>query len=233
MRSRTSLRGTLLAALLAFTAVLGVLTPIAGYSSAPLVAAVQFLAVVGLGVIIIGGAVVLAVVHLADWRAPEREFELIVQRTERMAAGLSWDEAEEDYGTEDDPYRDEEDYLADLEEWTAGAMGSQLTEEEEFRMLVRSVVDALPLELHGALEHVAIIVTDAGAGGRVTLGRRGPYGARRHRSEAEDYFNEQVLIFRDRLVRDFGDDQQLLRERILRTLCVQLAPRVGGQGAAR
>ena len=40
----------------------------------------------------------------------------------------------------------------------------ELADEEDFRALVRSAVDELPLEFHRALEHVAIVVADGGAG---------------------------------------------------------------------
>ena len=98
--------------------------------------------------VIIGGAVVLALVRLAGWRDPESEedFEALVQRAERLAA--------EDAGATprttsvgDD---DEDDGVRPA------------TTRRTSRRSCASAIDELPLEFHRALEHVAVVVSDGG-----------------------------------------------------------------------
>jgi predicted Zn-dependent protease with MMP-like domain len=88
--------------------------------------------------------------------------------------------------------------------------------EREFEEFVRAALDDLPIEFQRALESVAIVVSDRGAehhacgpyvgyriGGRSSLGGGG--------------FPDEILIFRDTLVRDFGDDPERLRSEIIHT----------------
>ena len=130
----------------------------------------------GAGAVIIGGAVVLAMIRLAGWREPESEddFEAIVQRAERLAA----EDALATRTTEYEP--DDDDDLFDPHN------------EEDFKALVRSAIDELPLEFHRALEHVAIVVSD---GGR----RQRAYGLYQGDTVAQDYFHDRIVIFRDTL----------------------------------
>jgi predicted Zn-dependent protease with MMP-like domain len=89
--------------------------------------------------------------------------------------------------------------------------------EQEFEELVRSALDDLPAEFQRALEPVAIVVSDRGAehhaygmyvgvkmGGSSFFGGGGP--------------PEEILIFRDTLVRDFGDDPKRLRAHVTQTV---------------
>src|SRR5579884_4084549 len=143
--SPSSARRILLSALAAMTVSFGVVSLIDGFSDSVAVRLLQGLAVFGLGAAIVGGAVVLALVRLAGWRDPEseREFEALVQRSERLAAGEEWD------GLEDwDPEIAEDE---DGDEDEAGRFDG----EAEFRALVHRAVEELPLEFHRALEHVA------------------------------------------------------------------------------
>jgi predicted Zn-dependent protease with MMP-like domain len=93
-------------------------------------------------------------------------------------------------------------------------------EGDEFEALLRGAIDDLPLEFHRALEHVAVVVSD---GGR----RRRAYGLYQGDTVARDYFHDRIVIFRDTLVRDFGDDPELLRAQITRTLRHELAHHLG------
>jgi predicted Zn-dependent protease with MMP-like domain len=93
-------------------------------------------------------------------------------------------------------------------------------EGDEFEALLRGAIDDLPLEFHRALEHVAVVVSD---GGR----RRRAYGLYQGDTVAGDYFHDRIVIFRDTLVRDFGDDPELLRAQITRTLRHELAHHLG------
>jgi predicted Zn-dependent protease with MMP-like domain len=210
MRRARTLRGVLLSALATLTVALGLLTLVAGYSTTPFIEALQFLAVVGLGVILIGGVMVLALVRLAGWREPEDEFEQIVRRAERLAVESPWEDHDSAYD-----WDEEEDY-------------ADPSDEEDFKALVRSAVDDLPLEFHRALEHVAIVVADGGARVRMGRGRRAVYGQYEGDTVAEDYFHDRILIFRDALVRDFGHDHDALREQVLLTVRRELSQRLSG-----
>ncbi len=166
----------------------------------------QGLAVFAAGAVVLGGAVVLAMIRLAGWRDPESEadFEALVKRSERLAAEDSWGESE-DY---EQAYEEAEEDLFDLRD------------EEDFRALVRAAVDDLPLEFHRALEHVAIVVSD---GGR----RRRAYGLYQGDTVARDFFHDRIVIFRDTLLRDFGQDADQLRAQVTRTVRHELAHHLG------
>lgn len=226
MRGGPNMRTVGVAALVAFAVAVGAVTLLDGYSAAPLLDAIQFLAVISLGAVVIGGAVALALVQLADWRAPEEDFERIVQRAERLGSDGAWCEDDDEA---------ELAYPAALDEWTDGEDHIDLSDAEAFRTVVREAARELPLELCARLEHVAIVVTDAGSIVRVGRARRGPYGCFQGDAISDDYFHDRVLIFRDRLLRDFGDDPELLREQIRRTLTQELTLTAGSgsRGAHR
>ncbi len=89
--------------------------------------------------------------------------------------------------------------------------------EQEFEELVGSALDELPNEFQHALRDVAIVVSDRGAenhaygmyvgtrlGGIPFLGGGG--------------LPDEILIFRDTLVRDFGDDPERLRLQVIQTV---------------
>jgi predicted Zn-dependent protease with MMP-like domain len=197
-----TIRRILLSALAALTIGLGAVSVIFGFSDSFPVRLLQGLAVFAAGAVIIGGAVVLAMVRLAGWRDPESEedFEAIVERAERLAAEDAWNETPEyDPDDEDlfDPYND-----------------------ADFRALVRAAIDDLPLEFHRALEHVAVVVSD---GGR----RRRAYGLYQGDTVAQDYFHDRIVIFRDTLLRDFGHDPELLKAQVTRTVRHELAHHLG------
>jgi predicted Zn-dependent protease with MMP-like domain len=193
-------RRILLSAFAALTLGLGVVSLVWGFSASFPVRLLQGIAVFGAGAVIIGGAVVATMIRLAGWRDPESDFEAIVRRTERLAA-----DGEEGYV---------EDYELDHEELF------DPQDEEDFKALVRSAIDELPLEFHRALEHVAVVVSD---GGR----RRRAYGLYQGDTVAHDYFHDRIVIFRDTLVRDFGHDPALLKAQVIRTLRHELAHHLG------
>jgi predicted Zn-dependent protease with MMP-like domain len=89
--------------------------------------------------------------------------------------------------------------------------------EKEFEALVGEALDELPAEFQRVLEHVAVVVSDHGAenhaygmyvgsrlAGRPLLGGGGP--------------PDEILIFRDTLVRDFGRDPDRLRRQVAKTV---------------
>ena len=89
--------------------------------------------------------------------------------------------------------------------------------EQEFEALVSAAIDELPDEFQRALDDVAIVVSDRGAEnhayGMYVGARRGGTG----------FFGgggvpDEILIFRDTLVRDFGDDPVRLRQHVNETV---------------
>src|ERR1700686_5503855 len=100
-------RRILISALAALTVGLGGVSLVAGFSDTFPLRLLQGIAVFGAGVVILGGAVVLAMIRLAGWREPESEedFEAIVQRAERLAAQDSWGDTED---SETDEVEDED-----------------------------------------------------------------------------------------------------------------------------
>jgi predicted Zn-dependent protease with MMP-like domain len=195
----------LIAALAALIVGLGGVSLIVGLGGPFPLRLLKGLAVFAAGVVIIGGAAVLTMIRLAGWRDPvsENEFDEIVERAERLAAAGSWGDSE-DYESEDD----DDDSLFDP------------YDEEDFNALVRAAIDELPLEFHRALEHVAIVVSD---GGR----RRRAYGLYQGDTVAHDYFHDRIVIFRDTLLRDFGDDVERLKSQVTRTVRHELAHHLG------
>jgi predicted Zn-dependent protease with MMP-like domain len=208
-----TLRRVALAALAALIAGIGAMTLATGFSTSWFVKLLQGLAIFGLGAVILCGAVAFALVRLADWRDPESEteFEAIVQRAERLAAQGAWQPLGHERDDGDDP------------EFENGPDRDELFDphnEEDFRALVRSAVDELPLEFHRALEHVAIVVSDGG-------GRHRAYGLYQGDTVARDYFHDRIVIFRDTLLRDFGHDPELLRAQVGRVVRHELAHHLG------
>jgi predicted Zn-dependent protease with MMP-like domain len=187
----------LLSAGAALTIGLGAVSVVSGFSDSFPVRLIQSVAVFAAGVVLLGGVVVLALTHLAGWREPESdaEFDAIVERAERLAA-------EGRLGQD-----------VDEEEWALG-------DDEEFKALVRSAIDELPLEFHRALEHVAIVVSDGGW-------RRRAYGLYEGDTVARDFFHDRIVIFRDTLMRDFGHDPELLKAQVTRTVRHELAHHLG------
>ena len=203
-----STRRILLSAAAALTIALGIVSLITGFSDSLAVRLLQGLAVFGLGAAVLGGAVALALIRLAGWRDPEsdRDFEALVERSERLAAGEEDADGLEDW-----------DLPEDDEEWDR----SYLEDDDGFRALVRSALDELPLEFHRALEHVAVVVSDDG--GR----SRRAYGLYQGDTVVHDHFHDRIVIFKDTLLRDFGHDPDLLRAQVTRTVRHELAHHLG------
>jgi predicted Zn-dependent protease with MMP-like domain len=202
--SPPTVRRILLSALAALTIGLGAASLIAGFSDSFPLRLLQGFAIFAAGAAIIGAAAVFMMIRLAGWKDPESEdeFEALVQRAEALASQDSWGDVE-DYEGED-----EDDDLLDP------------NDDEDFKALVRSAVDELPLEFHRALEHVAIVVDD---GGR----KRRAYGLYQGDTVARDYFHDRIVIFRDTLLRDFGHDPELLKAQVTRTVRHELAHHLG------
>jgi predicted Zn-dependent protease with MMP-like domain len=89
--------------------------------------------------------------------------------------------------------------------------------EQEFEELVRSALDELPVEFQRALENVAIVVSDRGAENHayglyvgLRMGGVGFFGG--------GGLPDEILIFRDTIVGDFGDDSKRLRLKVKETV---------------
>jgi predicted Zn-dependent protease with MMP-like domain len=199
-----TLKRILVAAMAALIVGLGGVSLVTGFSQSFPLRVLQGLAVFAAGAVIIGGTVVLAMIRLAGWRDPvsEAEFDAIVERAERLAAAESWGDTE-DY--EDDT--DDDDLFDPYD-------------EDDFKALVRSAIDDLPLEFHRALEHVAVVVSDSGR-------RQHLYGLYQGGTVARDYFHDRIVIFRDTLLRDYGHDPDQLKAQVTRTLRHELAHHLG------
>ena len=211
-RAPTSTSRIILTALAALVSGFGIFALVTGFDAIGLLRVIEVGSVVVLGASVVTGVIVLSLVHFANWQSPasEDDFEALVQRAERLAAEDPW--SADDYGD-----------FGDTEEYDA----LELDSEEDFRALVRSALDELPLEFHRALEHVAVVVSDGGAAVRTGRGRRGAYGLYQGDTIVQNHFHERIVIFRDTLVRDFGHDPELLREQVRRTVRHELAHHLG------
>ena len=184
-----------------------------GFSSAPLLRLLQGLSLFALGIGLVLGSVALVAVRLGGWGEADTEFDRLVERSERLARADLADSDTYEFGVAEDT--DEALEVADR--------------DEAFDALVRAAIDELPLEFHRALEHVAIVVSDSGAGAlRGRDGRRrGAYGMYQGDTVANEFFTERILIFRDTLLRDFGHDPELLAQQVRRVLRHELAHHLG------
>src|ERR1700674_234493 len=187
------------AALIALSVGLVVIVIGQGFST---IGAVRVLEDLALGVIVaavlMGGAAFVAV-RLAGWRDPESEteFEELVRHSEELAREGLAVDPEEGDFMELDPLDD-----------------------RDFEELVRAALDDLPDLLRNALSHVAVVISDGGRS-------QGAYGLYQGDGATHDTTHDRIVIFRDTLRRDFGDDPQLLRDQVTRTVRHELAHHVG------
>lgn len=98
--------------------------------------------------------------------------------------------------------------------------------EEEFEQIVREALDELPVEFQRALEHVAVVVSDRGAENHAY----GMYVG--SKLGGVPYFGggglpDEIMIFRDTLVRDFGDDPKRLRTQVIQTVRHEVGHHLG------
>jgi predicted Zn-dependent protease with MMP-like domain len=157
----------------------------------------EIVAVLAAGALLIGGPLLWLGLRMADWREPEPQFERRVQRSERLAAGGAAEPGEGEF-LELDPFDD-----------------------AEFEELVREALDELPDWARRALErNVSVSVSDGGI-------RRGLYGLYHGDGVARDEVPDRIVIYRDTLRRDFGDDPDELRAEVVRTVRHELAHHLG------
>lgn len=193
-------------ALIAFTLGILAITLLEGFATTYPLRLVQGIAVALACALLLAFVLALLTGRLADWRNPrsERDFDALVERTEQLARDSLSGEPE----AEMDDWDDDDDDIG-IDPWN----------EEDFKALVRSALDELPLEFHRALEHVAIVVEDEGRAHRA-------YGLYHGPTVVHDGF-ARIVVFRDTLVRDFGHDIDLLRAQVVRTVRHELAHHLG------
>jgi predicted Zn-dependent protease with MMP-like domain len=157
-----------------------------------------------LGIVVCAGAAAALVIglivsKLANYQDPESEaeFERLVVRSEELARENLAAEPDESEFMELDPY-----------------------DREDFDTLVREALDDLPDLLLRALEHVAVVISDKGR-------RHRAYGLYQGDTVARDDHPDRIIIFRDTLLRDFGDDPDELRAQVTRTVRHELAHHLG------
>jgi predicted Zn-dependent protease with MMP-like domain len=98
--------------------------------------------------------------------------------------------------------------------------------EQDFDELVRAALDGLPVQFQRALKDVAVVVSDRGA-------EHHAYGLYvGYTMTGSSFFGgggvpDEILIFRDTLVRDFGDDPECLRSQVIQTLRHELGHYLG------
>ena len=176
-----------------------IVTAFRGMSDAFLVRGAQTVAIAVAAVGLIGIVIAMLTGRLADYTEPadDDEFEELVRRSERLARDNLAAEPDEDEFMQLDPRNP-----ADFEE------------------LVREALDDLPDLLLRALDHVAVVISDKGR-------RHRAYGLYQGDTVARDDVADRIIIFRDTLLRDFGDDPDELRAQVTRTVRHELAHHLG------
>jgi predicted Zn-dependent protease with MMP-like domain len=176
-----------------------IITLFRGIADSFVLRGVQTIAIAVAAIGLIGMVVSAITGRLADYTEPadEEEFEALVRRSERLARENLAAEPDEVEFLTLDPR-----HPADFEE------------------LVREALDDLPDLLIRALDHVAVVISDKGRKHRA-------YGLYQGDTVARDDHPDRIIIFRDTLLRDFGDDPDELRAQVTRTVRHELAHHLG------
>jgi predicted Zn-dependent protease with MMP-like domain len=187
------------AGLVSLCAAVVVVTVLDGLAPTQPLRMIELLGCIVAAVLVLGLVVTALTGRLADYREPadEEEFEALVRRSERLAAE----------GLAAEP--DEGEFL-----------GLDPRDPEDFDELVRQALDDLPDLLVKALRHVAVVISDDGR-------RHRAYGLYHGDGVARDNQPDRIVIFRDTLLRDFGDDPDELRAQVTRTVRHELAHHLG------
>jgi predicted Zn-dependent protease with MMP-like domain len=91
---------------------------------------------------------------------------------------------------------------------------------DEFEMMVAASIDRLPEEFQVLLEKVPVVISEQGA-------EANAYGQYFGDGLAREMYEDRIVIYRDTLERDFGDDRKMLAGEIDRTLRHELAHHLG------
>lgn len=194
-------RRTATAAIVAFSLGLTAIVLLVGWSDNTLLRLVEGAGVVVVAAAALFGAMAFIGLRMADWREPESEedFERVVEEAERLSReGLAVEPDEHEF-LELDPYDD-----------------------TDFEELVREALDELPDLLRRLVENhnVAVVISDQGR-------RHRAYGLYQGDGAARDTVTDRIVIFRDTLRRDFGENAEELRLQVVRTVRHELAHHVG------
>ena len=176
-----------------------IITAFRGMSEMFVVRILQTLAIAVGAIGLIGIVIAVITGRLADYTDPadEEEFEQLVRQSERLAR---------------------ENLAAEPDEGEFLALDPR--NPADFEELVREALDDLPDLLLRALEHVAVVISDKGRRNRA-------YGLYQGDGVARDDVPDRIVIFRDTLLRDFGDDPDELRAQVTRTVRHELAHHLG------
>lgn len=173
----------------------------------------QVLACAVVVVVLIGMVLGAVTGRLSDYREPadDAEFERLLRRSEELAR----EQTAEEPGDAD--FLDDElsAYPGD-----GAVLSRDPYDPRVFEVLVREALDDLPDLLLRALDRVAVVVSDEGR-------RHRAYGLYEGDTVAHDGSVDRIVIFRDTLLRDFGDDPDELRAEVTRTVRHELAHHLG------
>jgi predicted Zn-dependent protease with MMP-like domain len=188
-----------MSALFTFCVAILVVTLLGGLSTIYLVRLMQIVACALASIVGLAGVIAVITGRLADYREPadEEEFEQLVRRSERLAR---------------------DNLAAEPDEWEFLELDPR--NPRDFEELVRQALDDLPDLLLKALDHVAVVISDKGA-------RHRAYGLYQGDTVARDNYPDRIVIFRDTLLRDFGNDPDELRAQVTRTVRHELAHHLG------
>jgi predicted Zn-dependent protease with MMP-like domain len=188
-----------MSALFAFCCAIRLVTLFGGLSPMYGVRLMQIAACVLAFIVVAAGVVATLTGRLANYTelVDEDEFELLVRHSEQLARDNLAAEPDEHEFMELDPRN-----------------------PRDFEELVREALDDLPDLLLKSLDHVAVVISDKGR-------RHGAYGIYQGDTVARDNYPDRIVIFRDTLLRDFGDDPDELRAQVTRTVRHELAHHLG------
>jgi predicted Zn-dependent protease with MMP-like domain len=188
-----------MSALFTFCVAILVVTLLGGLSSIYMVRLMQIAACALASIVVLAGIMAAITGRLADYREPadEEEFEQLVRRSERLAR---------------------DNLAVEPDEWEFLELDPR--NPRDFEELVRQALDDLPDLLLKALDHVAVVISDKGA-------RHRAYGLYQGDTVARDNYPDRIVIFRDTLLRDFGNDPDELRAQVTRTVRHELAHHLG------
>ena len=186
-------------ALVAFCTAILIVTLLGGLSRNYLERLVQVIACALAAIVVLGAVITWITGRLADYQEPadEDEFEALVRQSEYLAR---------------------ENLAAEPDEIEFMALDPR--NPRDFETLVREALDDLPDLLIKALDHVGVVISDQGRKHRA-------YGLYQGDTVARDNFPDRIVIFRDTLLRDFGDDPDELRAQVTRTVRHELAHHLG------
>jgi predicted Zn-dependent protease with MMP-like domain len=192
-------RRTAMTALFTFCCAILLVTLLAGLSEMYAVRLMQIIACILAFIVVLAGVMVAITGRLAVYTEPEdeEEFEELVRLSERLARDNLAAEPDEGEFMELDPRN-----------------------PHDFEELVRQALDDMPDLLLKSLDHVAVVISDKGR-------RHRAYGMYQGDTVARDNYPDRIVIFRDTLLRDFGDDPDELRAQVTRTVRHELAHHLG------